>query len=223
MSPLPSDLYMAGSPFLRPGEALRDLQTLEAIEERPDISQRDLAARLGVAVGLTNACLRKMARKGWIKIRRVNSRNISYHLTRAGIAEKARLSIEFTEATIGFYRQAKQTVSQTLGLLETLGVTRVLVLGATDLAEIVAICSPAYGVEIVAIVDGSDEGQERSILGSSPIPVEMVPDDGFDALVVADAESYAGQPALFQELARGRYVVWPAEGRIDRIEEAGSE
>jgi len=66
MSPLPSDLYMAGSPFLRPGEALRDLQTLEAIEERPDISQRDLAARLGVAVGLTIACLRKMARKGWI-------------------------------------------------------------------------------------------------------------------------------------------------------------
>lgn len=210
---------MSDSPFLRPGEPLRDLRTLQAIEERPDISQRDLAQRLGIAVGLTNACIRKMARKGWIKIKRINSRNITYHLTPAGFSEKARLSIEFTEATIDFYRGAKQTVSQTLGSLRALGVTQVVVLGATDLAEIVGICSPAYGVEIIAVADGTEEGVARSILGKETIPLAEIPIDGFDALIVADTERYQDSAAELKKLARGGLIVWPLESRIEPSEE----
>lgn len=206
---------MSEPAFHRAGEALRDLQALEVLEQHPEITQRDLAQRLGIAVGLTNACLRKMARKGLIKVRRINGRSIAYHLTPAGFAAKARLSVEFTEYTIGFYRHAKQTVSETLGALQALGVTRIVVVGATDLAEIVSICSPAYGIEIVAIVDGTAEGQERSILGRKTVPMDVMPAGGFDALVIADSATYENEVDLLRDLAGGRCVVWPAEGRIE--------
>lgn len=211
---------MADGPFLRPGEALRDLRTLEALEEKPDISQRDLASRLGIAVGLTNACLRKMARKGLIKVKRINSRNITYHLTGAGIAEKARLSLEFTEATIDFYRRAKETVNTTLAQLQALGATRIVVLGANDLAEIVGICSGAYGIEIVAIADATPDAVERpAILGLRAVPVTEIPTDGFDALVVTDTATYKESPSEAKKLASGRLVAWPIEGRVESSRE----
>ena len=46
----------------------RDLEILTAIGEGHPLTQRDLAERLGVALGLTNLYLKRLARKGFIKI-----------------------------------------------------------------------------------------------------------------------------------------------------------
>ena len=55
--------------FLRPTEHLRNLQLLEEISKDSDVSQRKLAHRLGAALGLTNACLKKMIAKGLVKVK----------------------------------------------------------------------------------------------------------------------------------------------------------
>lgn len=175
---------MADSSFLRPGESLRNLQALEAIEERPNISQRDLADRLGIAVGLTNACLRNMARKGLIKIKRVNSRNISYHLTPAGISEKARLSIAFAETTVEFYRTAKREVSERMAALAEHGVTKIAIFGATDLAEIVALVCGHSGIEVVGVVDDGEEHPETYLGHEVGAPASLL-HSGCEAVVVA--------------------------------------
>src|SRR5207249_8160869 len=46
----------------------RDFEILTAIGEGRPLSQRVLAQRLGVALGLTNLLLKRLARKGSIKI-----------------------------------------------------------------------------------------------------------------------------------------------------------
>ncbi len=208
---------MADDPFLKPGERLRDLRALEAMHEQPDISQRDLAVRLGIAVGLVNACIGKMARKGWIKIKRVNSRKLTYALTTAGFSEKLRLSIEFTETSIGFYRRAKETVAVTLGKLAAIGAKRLVLVGAGDLTEIIGICSGAFDVELVAIVENDPERAKRVILGMTPVPPEELPEE-FDALVVAQTD-YEETGLDMQKLAGERLVAWPLEGRIESSEE----
>lgn len=210
---------MSEAPLLRPGEALRDLRALEALDEKPDITQRDLASRLGIAVGLANACLRKMARKGLVKIKRINSRNITYHLTPAGIAEKARLSVQFAETTIDYYRRAKALVSETLARLEGAGVRRIVVLGATDVAEIVAICSHGYGMEVVAIVDAEQASGGASILGIPVFSPEQTPAEGFEAVIVATVEEDQDSAILLKKVGRNVLVVWPLEGKIVSIEE----
>src|SRR5207247_10150302 len=47
---------------------LRDLEILTAIGEGHPLTQRVLAQRLGVALGLTNLYLKRLAQKGLIKI-----------------------------------------------------------------------------------------------------------------------------------------------------------
>ena len=66
-------------------ESRRDLQLLEALEQEATITQRTLASRLGMALGLTNLYLKRLIRKGYVKCTTVSPNRLVYSLTpRAG-------------------------------------------------------------------------------------------------------------------------------------------
>ena len=48
-------------------ESRRDLQLLEALDQDNTVTQRTLAMRLGIALGLTNLYLKRLIRKGYVK------------------------------------------------------------------------------------------------------------------------------------------------------------
>lgn len=72
---------------------------LKLLEDTPGISQRELAARLGISLGKANYCLRAVMEKGWVKMgnfrRNPNKRGYAYLLTPTGIEEKASVSARF--------------------------------------------------------------------------------------------------------------------------------
>ena len=84
-------------------EAHRDLKLLEAVEQDSRVTQRSLASKLGIALGLTNIYLRRLVRKGYIKCVNVQSNRITYLITPRGIAEKARLTYEFMDYSLHLY------------------------------------------------------------------------------------------------------------------------
>lgn len=71
----------------------------KALQEHPQISQRDLAAKLGVSLGKANYCLRALIGYGWIKVgnfrKSDNKSAYAYHLTPKGIEAKARVATRF--------------------------------------------------------------------------------------------------------------------------------
>src|SRR5204862_6701085 len=89
-------------------EAHRDRKLLEAVEQDSRITQRSLANRLGIALGLTNICLRRLVRKGYIKCVNVQSNRITYLITPRGIAEKARLTYEFMDYSLHLYGDVRR-------------------------------------------------------------------------------------------------------------------
>lgn len=147
-------------------EAYRNLKALEAIEANPNISQRELARSMGVALGMANACVRTLVRKGLIKIRGESNRSITYHLTREGSVHKARLAMEWTGNTIDFYLQARTTLSALLQSLAAREVHQVAVYGADEAAELVVMLSPHAGIDVVSVVQpASGRRIDDAILG----------------------------------------------------------
>jgi EPS-associated MarR family transcriptional regulator len=75
------------------------LRLLRLIQARPEISQRELAAELGVSLGKVNYCLKALIQRGWVKVH--NFRNSDnkwayvYLLTPSGIEQKLRLTAVF--------------------------------------------------------------------------------------------------------------------------------
>ena len=82
------------------------LEILEAIDEQSDVTQRHLARRTGVALGLANSYLKRCVRKGLVKIQQAPANRYLYYLTPKGFAEKSRLTAEYLSASLTFYRRA---------------------------------------------------------------------------------------------------------------------
>lgn len=172
--------------FLKETEALRDLRALEAIEKNPHVSQRELARSMGVALGIANACVHTLVRKGLVKIRGENNRTITYHLTKQGVVQKSALAMQWTMNTIDFYREARMRVARTLQRLAAEGVRTVVVWGATELTEIALIVAHPAGVEIVGVV-GGPESYVAGVLGEVPLgDPALVASLAPDAIAVAE-------------------------------------
>ena len=72
---------------------------LKVLQENPDITQRELAATLGVSLGKANYCMRALMGRGWVKMDnfRRNPKKLGYVylLTPKGVEEKARITMRF--------------------------------------------------------------------------------------------------------------------------------
>ena len=108
----------------------RELEILTAIAEGDSTTQRALAARLGVALGLTNLYLKRLAKKGFIKItefprKPAARKRLRYVLTPKGLLEKSRLTYDYMSYSLGIYRRTRETLREALGHLHGQGLKRV--------------------------------------------------------------------------------------------------
>jgi EPS-associated MarR family transcriptional regulator len=103
---------------------------MRILQESPDLTQRELAEKLGVSVGGLNYCLNALIDKGWVKMQNFqNSKNkfkYVYLLTPQGIAEKVALTSRFLERKIREYEILKAEIEslhqdvQSVGKKDTL-------------------------------------------------------------------------------------------------------
>lgn len=90
------------------------LRVLQLLHQQPDLSQRQLAARLGISLGKANYLLRALLDRGAIKARNFrNSQNklaYAYLLTPAGLAQKAALAQGYLQRKIVEYEALKAEI-----------------------------------------------------------------------------------------------------------------
>src|SRR5215831_15584404 len=129
------------------------LGLLEYVGRGGEQSQRRLASELGVALGLANAYLKRCVKKGLVKVSQAPARRYAYYLTPRGFAEKSRLTLEFMSYSFALFRRAKADCVAVLKAARERGYTRIALIGASDLAEIAAICALDGGFVIAAVVD----------------------------------------------------------------------
>ena len=127
----------------------QDLRILEQVEQDPDITQADLAARLGVAVGSVNWYLKRLINKGYIKVRQMQRRRLRYLITPQGVAEKARLTASFMQFSMRLYRQTREAARRYMTEIRQAGYGEVHIEGDNDLAEVCYLTCLEQGVQVV--------------------------------------------------------------------------
>ena len=84
------------------------------LAEEPQISQRELARRLGISVGKANYCLSALIEKGLVKINNFrkadNKRAYAYLLTPSGIEAKAQTTVRFLQHKIAEYGALQEEI-----------------------------------------------------------------------------------------------------------------
>ena len=95
------------------------LRVLRALEANPELSQRQLAAELGVSLGGVNYALKALIERGFVKadnFRKSGSKvAYLYVLTPKGIAEKSLLATAFLGRKLEEYEVLRQEIESLKG------------------------------------------------------------------------------------------------------------
>lgn len=111
-----------------------------------------------MSLGLVNSFIKRLARKGYLKVTTIPRNRVKYILTPMGFAEKSRLTYEFIQYSFHFYKRALGNFQSLLNELEKKGVKHLIFYGANDLAEIAFISLKATDIKLVGIVDDLRQG-----------------------------------------------------------------
>ncbi len=159
-----------------------ELKILEHIEEQPDLPRRLAARKLGVSVKLAHTLLGGLVERGLLAVKKENARRWLYFLTPQGMAEKARLTREFLEFSMEFYREARRRSAQVCRDLSEAGRRRVAFLGLGELAEIAYLGVQEWALDLVEVFDDEEAGQ--SFFGCTVEPLRRVAHSQADGIVV---------------------------------------
>jgi EPS-associated MarR family transcriptional regulator len=89
-------------------------RVLNLLEEEPELTQRELAQKLGISLGGVNYCLKALIDIGHIKAgnfsKNPNKSIYLYLLTPHGIAEKTKLTADFLKRKMAEYHTLKKEI-----------------------------------------------------------------------------------------------------------------
>jgi DNA-binding MarR family transcriptional regulator len=90
---------------------------LSELEAGGAVSQRHLAQRLGIALGLANELVRDVVERGLVTLTRCHGARLEYRLTPAGVSHHARAQRAHLSTVVGHYCQARERIHARLSAL----------------------------------------------------------------------------------------------------------
>jgi EPS-associated MarR family transcriptional regulator len=90
-------------------------RVLRMLQENPDLTQREIAERLGLSTSGLNYCLRALIEKGWVKVQNFseskNKFGYIYVLTPLGISQKISMTGKFLRRKMQEYDALKAEIN----------------------------------------------------------------------------------------------------------------
>jgi DNA-binding MarR family transcriptional regulator len=190
-----------------------ELEFLTAIERGEVVTQMMLTKRIGVSIGLINALLKRGMHKGYVKARKMPFKRYAYYVTPKGFSEKSRLVAAYLDNSLAFFRRARSQYAEIFERARKTGMSRLILVGAGDLAEIAVLAAWGEGVTLEAIVNPEANQDQRYGLKVIRSLDEIGP---VDAVVIT--ESRAPQKAYedMRERFSEAHVLAPALLKITR-------
>jgi DNA-binding MarR family transcriptional regulator len=162
----------------------RTLRLLEEIERDNNLSQRGVAKKLNISLGLANSFIKRLAGKGYFKITSVPKNRVRYILTPEGFAEKTRLTYQYIQSSYRYYKEARMKFRMLLQSLTTNGVKNVALYGAGELAEIAYISFKETSLNITGVVDDNKIG--HNFFGFKVVGSSSIDNLTFDRIFITD-------------------------------------
>lgn len=163
----------------------RDLRLLSEVDETPEVNQRQLSLRLGIALGLTNVLLRNLVQKGFVRVSNASWKRRLYNLTPDGLAHKLRLTTAYISRVLDHYQNVRQTLREQMEGLDVNEESRIAICGANEFTELVYLGLKEFGIGEITIYSTGDKVGGR-FLGMPVDDVSTIKHEDFDKVVIAE-------------------------------------
>ena len=167
-------------------DELRILKLLEAVDSKEPPTQRELARDLNISLGLVNAFVKRLAKKGYFKVTHIPKNRVKYLLTPKGALEKSRLTYRYIRYSVGFYREIREMLIALFSRLEEEGVGRIALYGCGEVAELAHLFLQNTSIKLAGVFDEESDG--RDFFGHRVKSYEQLAKDGYEYVLLTQIE-----------------------------------
>jgi DNA-binding MarR family transcriptional regulator len=162
------------------------LRLLDEFSRDSVISQRALAGKLGIALGLVNSYIKRLYNKGHIKIKTLPKNRIKYIITPQGFTEKARLTYTYMGYSIKYFREIRMTIERVYARMLTDDIKSILLWGDGEIAELCYISTRGLPLTIIGVI--SENKIDNGFFGHHVYAISDIDDLEYDAILVSSID-----------------------------------
>ena len=163
------------------------LKILDEISRESLITQRTLSRSLGIALGLVNTYIKRLAKKGHIKITTIPKNRVKYMLTPKGFAEKVRLTYEYMHFSMSYFKDIRKRIDALYKQIIASGAKDILIWGDGEIAEVSYISLRGLPLNLVGVID--NKRSEKGFFGHNVYSFEDLPSLHYDAILLSSFNS----------------------------------
>ena len=199
--------------------AHKELQLLSEVDQNPEVTQRQLSQRMGIALGLTNVLVRNLAQKGYIRVSQASWKRRIYTLTPDGFLHRIRLMRRYINRVLNDYQKIRRSLREELEPLDLNPESRVAICGTGEFAELVYLGLRDIGIEEIEVFI-ANEPQGQKFLGMPVQDLGTLQPNQYDQVVVA---LLGGEEQIYQQLqligvGPGKLITLLADGKSKGLE-----
>ncbi len=143
----------------------KHLDTLLELKENPSLSQRSLAHKLNISLGLTNSILQNLIHRGLIKAKKMTGRKILYLITPKGMVQATNFIYDRVRETQHYYQYTKDLLTIHFTNLYDKGVRKAVIFGTGQLAEITYLSLLDSPLKLYSILTDDPVSPKKKFLG----------------------------------------------------------
>ncbi len=155
-------------------EELTDYHILKTLEKDASISQRKLSSQMEINVASVNFALKRLIRKGFVRMAGINSKRIKYHITPKGFKAKTKMAYTFFGKNIHFYREVRNDIETQIRKFNSDSKGKVAIYGVVGLAEIAYMAVVSMRLEFAGFFTDDLEQTDKIIFGHKVQKIELI-------------------------------------------------
>ena len=134
-----------------------ELKLFNQIENTKNHTQRSISKELNIALGLSNALIKKFLNKGFLKLSQAPMKRYFYYITPRGLVEKAKLTSEFLTSSFDFYNKIKDQYEKEFNKIkkQKQKPSKIILVGISEFTEIAILAAKITEVKIDYIAESS--------------------------------------------------------------------
>jgi DNA-binding MarR family transcriptional regulator len=191
---------MSNKSFFKPTNLYKEYMILDLIEKNKDITQREIASKLGISVSMVNMFLERLQTDLLLIKKKQTSKIVDYVITNKGIDRKKVLNIGYLKNAQELYQLAKINIEVFLTQLELIGYKNILLYGSGEVAEILLNSinfDNNNNINIVGVIDDDSTKVGKKINNSLIIALSDIVKVNYDAILIS---SYTNHTKMLNKL-----------------------
>lgn len=114
----------------------QEYELLNEIAQDSFITQASLAKRLGIAVGSVNWYIKRLVKRGYVKVSHLDRTRLQYDLTPEGMSVFTERALQYAKDSLKVYKSFRQQAQSVVSILRAQGITQVRLQGNDEMMDI---------------------------------------------------------------------------------------